>query len=263
MKILSLVSSYRKNGNTERLVNLIEEELQLIGKELNEPLEFERILLGHAGVHTCHGCRLCFDKGEEMCPIKDSTLEIRDKIVEANAIILASPVYVEDVNGIMKNWIDRMAFNCHCPAFAGKAAVIVTTSGGGSTNHALKTMKTALTTWGFYIDGCQNFQEGALMKTEDMKARYYHKIRRIANSLFIALKNEKALKPTFYSLIAFKIQQKYWQKNCNDKYSVDYAYWSNRGWLEPHCEFYTANKASWIKIKIARVLGSIISVFFI
>jgi multimeric flavodoxin WrbA len=51
----------------------------------------------------------------------------------------------------MKNWIDRMAFNNHRPAFAGKSAVIVTTSGMGSTSHTQKTMQYALMAWGIHV----------------------------------------------------------------------------------------------------------------
>jgi hypothetical protein len=37
------------------------------------------------------------------------------------------------------------------PAFAGKAAIMVTTSGSGSSNHSLLTMDIALRSWGFHI----------------------------------------------------------------------------------------------------------------
>lgn len=54
--------------------------------------------------------------GEDHCPLRDDVSEIKKKIDDADIIILASPVYVEDVSGLLKNWIDRMAFVCHRPA---------------------------------------------------------------------------------------------------------------------------------------------------
>jgi len=263
MKVISIISSYRKNGNTERLSSLIEEELQSIAKFQHEILEITRISLGHAELKMCLGCRVCFDKGEELCPLKDELLLIREKLNEADGVILASPVYVEDVNGIMKNWIDRMAFNCHRPAFADKTAVVVSTSGIGSTNHALKTMRTALMTWGFYVNDQQKFSTGALIKTEQIHDRYHHKIKRIAKNLFNAIKNEKVLKPSFYSLIVFKVQQKYWQKRFNEQHTIDYIYWNQKGWLEPGCTYYSTIKTNWLKVKMARLFGAIIAVFFI
>lgn len=258
MKIVSMVSSYRKNGNTERLVRLIEEEMTRMAAEKNMPLHIERISLGHYNLQFCRGCRVCFDKGEAMCPLQDDLLAIRDKIADADGIILASPVYVEDINGIMKNWIDRMAFNCHRPAYAGKAAIIITTSGGGASNHALRTMKAALCTWGFHVAGQGKFRTGGAMKTDELTERYRKEIRRIASRLL----EVKTLKPSFYSLVAFKVQQSYWQKAEKSNNTVDYAYWDNKKWLEPCCDFYSKHKAGWIKVKMARWVGSIVAVFF-
>lgn len=167
MKVISIISSNRKNGNTERLISLLEVELQSTAMSLHEEIEIERVALGHEELKMCLGCRVCFDKGEELCPLKDELLHIRELINAADGVILASPVYVEDVNGIMKNWIDRMAFNCHRPAFAGKTAMVITTSGMRSTNHALHTMKTALVLWGLYVVGQYKFCTGDFMKTEE------------------------------------------------------------------------------------------------
>lgn len=263
MKVISIISSNRKNGNTEHLISLIEEELKSIAESQHIALEIERIFLGQAELKMCLGCRTCFDRGEELCPLKDELLSIREKLNEANGVIVASPVYVEDVNGVMKNWIDRMAFNCHRPAFADKTAVVVSTSGIGSSNHALKTMRTALMTWGFYVTNQQKFSTGALMKREQIYDRYNHKIKRISINLFNAIKKKKFLKPSFYSLIMFKVQQKHWQKNSNERHTIDYMYWNEKGWLAPGCTYYSIIKTNWLKVKTARLFGEMAAAFFI
>jgi len=263
MKILSIVSSMRKNGNTQRLISLFEEELISIAKLQHEALEIERIFLGTVELKMCIGCRVCFDKGEELCPLKDELLTIRKKLNEADGVILASPVYVEDVNGIMKNWIDRMAFNCHRPAFFDKTAMVISTSGIGSTNHALKTMRTALMTWGAYVDGMHKFSTGALMEKEEILNRYHNRIKRIAKKFFVNIKKEKVSKPKLYSLIAFKVQQKYFQKRTNERNTVDYIYWNEKGWLKPSCIYYKEIKTNWLQVKLARLFGNIFAVFFI
>lgn len=261
MKIISLVSSYRKNGNTERVVRLFEEQILLTADEFHVPVEFERISLGHADIKICRGCRACFDKGEEKCPLKDDLLAIRDKILEADGIIAASPVYVEDINGIMKNWIDRMAFLCHRQAFAGKTALAITTSGGASSNHALNTMKRALISWGVQVAGQGKFRTGSLMKTEEIKARHQNKTSKAADHFFRAIKKECVI-PSFYSLVVFKVYQSYWHKS-KKKNTYDFAYWQNKGWIEPRSTFYIAHKANWIKVKLARLVGGIVALFFL
>ncbi len=262
MKVISIISSNRRNGNTERVCSLLEEELQAIAEYQHEILDIERIYLGHAGLKMCLGCRVCFDKGEEFCPLKDELLSIREKLNKADGVIAASPVYVEDVNGIMKNWIDRMAFNCHRPAFAGKKAVVLSTSGIVSTSHALKTMRTALMTWGFQVIDWQAFSTGALMETEQINNLYRHKIKRIAENFFSAMKYNKALRPSLYSLIMFRVQQNYWQKGIDMQHTFDYIYWKRNGWLKKDCNYYMDIKASSAKVFMARLLGSIIAAFF-
>lgn len=263
MKIVTLVSSYRKDGNTNRIVGLIEEQLVSIAKNENINLEIERIQPGHMDIKICLGCRACFDKGEEKCPLKDELLSTRDKILKADGILAASPVYVEDVNGIMKNWIDRMAFNCHRPAFAGKVAYIVTTSGAGSSNHTANTIKNAFTTWGINFAGKKKFRTGGLMDPIEMKSRYGIESKKAAEALINATKVNSASKPSVYSLIAFKIQQMSWQKATRPRDTIDYKYWQKNGWLEKDCNYYIPNKANILKIIFARLIGRIVAVFLI
>ena len=66
------------------------------------------------------------------------------KMQSADGLIVAIPVYVNDVSGIVKNWIDRLAFVCHRPEFAGKSAFLISTVGLGPTSHALQTLRFAL-----------------------------------------------------------------------------------------------------------------------
>lgn len=263
MRIVSIVSSGRKSGNTERIVRRMEEELLNMAAEKNIKIELEQIHLGSLDIKFCRGCRVCFDKGEELCPLKDDFLSIRDKISQADGIILASPVYVEDINGIMKNWIDRMAFNCHRPAFAGKTAVIITTSGGGSTNHALRTMKSALIAWGFGIPAQSKFRTGALMEDEQINLSCGSKIKASAGKLFNTINNKRGEKPSFYSLVVFKVQQKFWQKAKEGQTTYDYLYWKNNGWIEKSCSYYIYHKSNPIKIKFAGIVGNMVSLFFI
>lgn len=263
MKIISLVSSYRINGNTDKAVSLIEKQLLSIADKENIALEVEKIHLSRIDIKTCCGCRACFDKGEEKCPLKDDLLAIWKKIHQADGILAASPVYVEDVNGIMKNWIDRMAFNCHRPAFAGKIVYIVTTSGGGTSNHTINTIKNAFTAWGTNFVGSSKFRTGELMASVEMESKYGSSIKKAAEVLFKAVKNNSAQKPSLYSLIVFKVQQKCWQESAQRQDTVDYQYWQKNKWLERDCNYYIPNKASFLKIKFARLIGSIVAIFYL
>ena len=116
MNILIINSRYRKDGNTDRTAQLLQARLQLVCKDNHEPLVIDTLYLGHMNLEPCRGCRVCFDKGEEFCPIKDDMAAVKARMKAADAIILAGPVYVDDVNGIMKNWIDRLARSVIAPS---------------------------------------------------------------------------------------------------------------------------------------------------
>jgi len=156
-----------------------------------------------------------------------------------------------------------MAFNCHRPAFAGKAVYIVITSGGGSSNHTINTIKNAFTSWGMHFAGSSKFRTGALMDSVVMESEHNSKINKAARGLLNAVKNNLAQRPTLYSLIAFKVQQKNWQKATQCKETIDYQYWQSNEWLHKSCNYYIPNKASFLKIKFARLIGSIVAIFFI
>jgi multimeric flavodoxin WrbA len=78
-------------------------------------------------------------------------LAIQAKMDAADGLLLASPVYVDDVSGLTKTWMDRLAYLCHRPGFGGKCAYPVATVGGSPTCHTLRTMNAALLTWGATI----------------------------------------------------------------------------------------------------------------
>lgn len=263
MKIITLISSGRKNGNTASFIAQIESELQKIGKVYEIPMEFERIQLSETNLKFCCGCRICFDQGEVSCPFKDDLLEIQDEISKADGMILGSPVYVEDVNGIMKNWLDRMAFNCHRPAFAGKAAAVVTTSGGGSTMHAADTMARALNTWGVEVAVKAKFRAGSNMPDQEIKTKYERQIKQTAKKLFDSIQAQSVGCPSFQSLLFFKVQQKYWQKNEQDHESYDYRYWNDKGWIDNSSKYYTPVHSGHLKLLIARIAGTLVALFFV
>jgi multimeric flavodoxin WrbA len=258
MKILAINGSYRKNGNTSRIIQMMVAEFQKIASKGPQDLTVEIIQLGHQKIKFCRGCRVCFDQGEGKCPLQDNLLAIFDKIEDADGLILASPVYVNDVSGIMKNWIDRMAFVCHRPAFAGKRAFILTTVGLGPTKHAERTLYHALTTWGFTVAGQVGFKMGARMSTGQVNRNFKVRIRKVAAQYYRTL--QKPAVPSFSSLLTFRIQQGYWREESVDD-SIDGRYWRSQGWTQIERNYYVPHQASRSKVVLARLVGMILTPF--
>ncbi len=261
MKILMLVGSYRRNGNTDQVTSLIRAHLEEIARRENTPLEVETIHLGQQHIEPCRGCRICFDRGEDKCPVKDDIPAIKAKMQAADGILIASPIYVDDINGITKNWIDRLAHVCHRPEFAGKSAYSVVTVGSTRLKHALDTVNMALRCWGYHVAGQAGFKTGALMKPAEMKALHDEKARQAAETFFRSLQTQAFRKPSFMSLLIFKIQQMSWAKAARDEDTIDTQYWQRQGWTDPRRTFFIPIQSSPVKVSLARLFGAAISRF--
>ncbi len=260
MKILTIIGSYRVKGNSTRIVELIQEGMIACADAAHKSIEFETIYLGKQEIEFCRGCRTCFDKGEDNCPLDDNLLSIKARMQEADGLLVATPVYVNDVSGIIKNFIDRLAHVCHRPEFAGKSAYLVATVGLGPTSHALRTMKMALSSWGYHIAGGTGFKMGALMDKDTMMSEFGTRAKAIGTRFFEVIHRRKAAAPSFLSLMTFRIQQGFWWRE-PDLGSVDYDYWVNKGWTNQHQDFYTPHEASRLKVRLARMAGAILAPF--
>lgn len=99
MKVLGLFGSPRRGGNTEIL---LEEALK--GAE-REGAEIERLFLRDLDVTPCTECHGCDETGS--CVILDGMQKIYPKLLEADVIILASPIFFYGVTAWAKALIDR------------------------------------------------------------------------------------------------------------------------------------------------------------
>lgn len=253
MKALFLVGSGRQDGNTARAMAIFRERLERASSEAGVALDVDTVVLGQADISACRGCRACFDHGEDRCPLKDGFQPLKDRILEADALAIGSPVYVEDVSGLVKNLIDRLAFLSHRPALYGKCAWVLTTSGGRSTKRSLRTMTMALTTWGAKVLGGDMLFLGALSRREEIEAKYEAALCRAANGLLEALRTRSAEKPTLLSLVAFRVQQSVWRTMGAD--TLDYRYWEGKGWLKKGCGYYMPCRAGLLRRGAAWLLS--------
>ncbi len=261
MKLILINSSARVGGNTGRVMTQFEEAFSRLARERKIAIETECVNLARLPLKACMRCRVCFDKGEQNCPLKDELLPLWERMHAADGYVIASPVYVEDVNGVMKNWIDRMAFTSHRPAFFGKRALLFTTSGIGSSNHALNTMSTAFGTWGIKVTQRMRFRLGALSEPDEIRLRYGDAINRTASQYLNALQQQH-FTPSFYSLLAFTVQQAYWRKHERERDTYDSLFWQEQGWLFAGRRYYDRSMERSFRALVARQVGKIVALFF-
>jgi multimeric flavodoxin WrbA len=124
MKILALVGSPRKGGNTDILIDCI-----LKGSEASGHTTSKVYLYDHQ-ISPCIDCRRC-KKDDNTCPLKDGMTEIYPIIEEADLIIFGTPIYWYGPTGMMKLLIDRMRPFIASRKLNGKKGLVVSPSEEG------------------------------------------------------------------------------------------------------------------------------------
>jgi len=100
MKIVAIVGSPRKKGNTSTLLAEVCKGTQEMG------FETEMIYLSDYSFKDCIGCEGCTKTGK--CVVKDDMQTIYEKINSSDALIIGSPTYFYNVSGLMKCFLDRL-----------------------------------------------------------------------------------------------------------------------------------------------------------
>jgi multimeric flavodoxin WrbA len=101
MRVIGINGSPHKNGNTSILIQTVFSELEKAG------IKTELVQLGGRLVHGCTACGKCREIQDRRCHIKNDLInEMIGKMIEADGIILGSPVYFADITPEMKALID-------------------------------------------------------------------------------------------------------------------------------------------------------------
>lgn len=97
--VLIISASPRKNGNSDILCDRFAEGARERGHNT------EKVFLASKNIGYCRGCGVC--NSTHKCVQKDDMSELLDKMVAADVIVLATPVYFYTMDGQMKTFIDR------------------------------------------------------------------------------------------------------------------------------------------------------------
>jgi multimeric flavodoxin WrbA len=187
-------------------------------------VEYAEIRLADVKIPPCVGCYRCFTYGEQYCPHAKQVQPIAALMREADALIFSSPVYVMNVTGTMKNFIDHMAYYCHRPFFFGKKAMVVSSTGGGGAKKVCKILAETLDFWGY----AKVYRLPVTrMAAVDPNPKMIEKTTKVAEKLYEDIVSGRAHQPSIKKLFYFAI----WQAmNSNeDALEADVRYWRDAG----------------------------------
>jgi len=223
-KITAFVGSARKKHTHDAVVQLLS-NLQSMGD-----IEVEIVRLSDCRLQACRGCKVCFEKGEEYCPLKDDRDVLIEKMMASDGVVFASPNYSFQVSAIMKTFLDKLGFAFHRPRFFGKTFTSIVAQGIYGGNKIVDYLDFVGHGLGF------NTVKGSCITTlEPMTEKQKHKIDRVlaaqARRYYARLENLGYPVPTLGDLMFFRMARTKMRLMLDDS-SRDYTYYKDKGWFE-------------------------------
>jgi multimeric flavodoxin WrbA len=171
MKILALIGTPRKGGNTDLLVNQI-----LKGSKRGKHTT-QKLYLYDYEILPCMDCRDC-KKGDYVCTLNDEMKKIYPKMEKADLIIFGTPNYWNGPTGKMKLLIDRMRPFVPSKKLKGKKWVIVSPSGEGpkSCRLLVEMLRLSCDYLGMKYAGkvlVKSYEKGEIIKNQKALKRAY------------------------------------------------------------------------------------------
>lgn len=226
MTVLIIHGSPRKNGCSTNISNIIVEKLN--------PSKILEIDLQKENLPYCAGCLNCVTKGIEYCPHSNQTLKLREMMLDADIIIVASPVYILHMSGQLKTFIDHYPslFLVHRPEkkMYKKQLVVVATAAGPACKQTLKEIKECFTFFGI----SKIYKMGVAVQAESFKSISESKLKEInikADKIVKKInKNKDSKKVSIKIRIWFHISRIMQKKVSVSK--VDFSYWEKNNWFK-------------------------------
>lgn len=209
-RVVALLGSNRRK-NTYGLLSQVGQILEKHGTELTV------VELYRKKIQPCLGCESCILRGK--CVLEDDMGDIMQQLIEADGIILASPVYLQQVSGGMKTFFDRSCMWYHRPALAGKPVLALATTKGSGLKNTLNYLKSVAVQWGAIPAGAVGrsiFTQGRAVEEKEVA------------EFIRLLEQPQSFAPTLGQMMNFEVQ-KAMALSINQ---LDREYWIERRWTE-------------------------------
>lgn len=206
---------------TKSVLDFVSDNYNLI-YEIIRPEEFT--------INECEGCQICFKEG--YCVKDDDIKSIEDKLLEADFIILASPIYVHNVSSDLKKLIDRLGYWTHLLKLAGKGSAVLSTNMSNGHNTVSNYLEMVLTSLGSQVVTKYNASShypNQLYDDKWMKAASNIIGYSIIDCLEQGVKSTEKLDSLFITLKEMML--KYREHNIN---YGEWSYWNEKGYFD--CE---------------------------
>jgi multimeric flavodoxin WrbA/putative sterol carrier protein len=206
-------------GNTSQMLAMLGENLS------REGLELEEIFLSQHQIGFCTGCATCLETGG--CWVRDDYKSVVRSVLEADAVILASPVYFFNVTAQMKTFLDRSLGYGHRPRRGWKPGLALSVSAGHGETWVADYLGQVLRAFGAFAVGkftAIAVGPGEFLGREAVEARAAD----LARDLVQAVKEKRRYPPTDQDLHYWQFMSNLIKEN-RGFMAADYEHWQEAG----------------------------------
>lgn len=224
MKVTAFVGSARKKHTYQAA------ERFLVSLQKKGNVDYEIVPLSDYNLKTCRGCKLCLDRGEELCPLKDDRDILMEKIRHSDGVVFATPNYSFQVSGLMKVFLDRFGYVFHRPEYFGKTFTGIVAQGVYGGKEIVKYLDFVGSGMGFnvvkgfMINTREPVPESEQRKTEKaiekQSARFYRQLRR-----------KEYPSPSLLKLMIFRMSRTSLKTVLTEDFK-DYRHFRDQGWFD-------------------------------
>lgn len=219
-KIFVFVGTNRLYSNTMDYVGKL---IQLIREDVE--IDVDIISGEQLDIRPCKGCLNCFIN--HFCPLDslDGFNKIKEKMLEADFIIFASPVFLHNVTGCMKNFLDRISYWSHIFRLRGKNSMVIASAGSNGTKYVIDYLTKILNNF-----GCPVVEQAEIVEIEQYRDNLL-KIRaeKICGYIDKPIKSNDYIEQCFSNMKSIMCCRGILD-NAEDK-GAEYLYWEKNGMI--------------------------------
>lgn len=237
MKNILLINCSKRKKNTYNL--LLQAEKLLKKHNFNT----EVINLHDYKINFCIGCECCILKGN--CVLNDDVNILMEKLKNCDGFIIGSPVYLNNMSGILKTFIDRTCVWFHRSEIVGKPSLLIVNTQGSGAKNTSKSIEESLRQWGVFSCG-HILRVGNKIHSNPLNPLEL-------SSFMNVVCNKNKYTPSFKDISYFNVQKAL----AMNIFPLDKEFWINNNWNE--LSFYPNSKVNLPKKLYGNFLYSIIS----
>ncbi|HET9552868.1 MAG TPA: flavodoxin family protein [Anaeromyxobacteraceae bacterium] len=227
---MKTVTAFIGSGRKQRGLTYTATRQFLARLESYGNVQVEVVFLSEFNLGLCRGCKACFSRGEEFCPLRGDRDLLIEKMMASDGVVLASPNYSFQVSAIMKALLDRLGFIFHRPCFHGKAFTSIVVQGFYGGGKIVKYLAFVGAGLGF------NVVEGSCITglepmAEKHRRRMDKVLARQSRRFYEQLSRPALCAPSLFQLMGFRMGRACVRQALTEG-DRDFDYYRDRGWFD-------------------------------